>query len=435
METVNGFLQRLKSFWIENKLAISLLLLIFTVIVIIAPDTTTPGKYDRRCWITWSNYMLGNGLENVYKLGVNYLPLYHYVLFIYAKLAGSTESIIFNINSLKSFTFFFELVGVFFVILLVRRKYISEYSVLILSLLIIFNPAFLYDSILYGQVDGIYSTFIFISVFFGLKKKPTLSLLAFGIALNLKLQAITYIPLVFLLNLEGILRDFSFSKVVKILLPSVLLQILIILPFLVNGDLELVWNVVKGSEGRYPFVSMGAFNFWHFFIEDPKSVSDAMGFFDRSFKRYGQLLYVLMIFVAVFPYLKWNFNVFIKRRILPAFPIDKILLMGVLMSLIFFYFNTEMHSRYIHASVIFAGAYALYSKRYFIFSILSVAYFLNIESSAKILKGNIIEYTYFFFNPIFISSLFALVLVLCFVNLYAKNSLGEENAMRQLYAQ
>lgn len=427
------FNQKLSSLWKQNKGSILFLFLVFILFFLFTPDTTTPGKFDRRCWITWSNYMLSNGLENVYNLGVNYLPLYHYVLYAYAKLAGSTENIIYHINSLKYFTLFFELIGVFFILLLARKKYINNYMVWLTSMAIIFNPAFFYDSVLYGQVDGIYSTFIFVSVFFGIVKKPTLSSIAFLVALNLKLQAITYVPLVFLVNLESVLKDISFSKILSILMPSVVLQVLILLPFAVNGNLGGIWKVITESEGRYPFVSMGAFNFWYFFVENPKAVYDKMGFLGRSYHRYGQILYIVMIMLAIFPYLKWNYEVLIKKKVLPAFPVEKILLMGVLMSIIFFYFNTEMHSRYVHASIIFAGAYALYSKRYLIFSVLSLAYFLNIESSAKILKGDIIEYSYFFFNPVFVASLFAFALILCFMGVYSKTAKGSLPSMQQIY--
>lgn len=409
---------KIKKFWGENKQIVLFLTLIFVVLIFLIPNTTTPGKYDRRCWINWSNYIFGNGLANIYRLEVNYLPLYHYVLFVYGKFMGSTEAIIYNINGLKYITLFFELIGVGYVISLVKDKYNAIFAPLLLSLLIVLNPAFFYDNVLYGQVDGIYSSFLFISVFYAIKKKPGLSLLAFVIALNLKLQAITYAPLVFLINLPVIFEALNFRKVLAIILPSVVLQFLIVLPFVLNNDIGLVWNVVTGSQGRYPYVSMGAFNGWYFFLEAPKKMNDYYGVFGRSYNALGLVSYVSVMFLAIFPLLWWSFKVLIQRTKIPEFPIEKILILGIMMALIFFYFNTQMHARYIHSAMIFAGAYALYTKRYLIFGILSLGYFLNIESSAKILKGNIAEYEYFFFNPVFVSSLFLIVLILCFKQLY-----------------
>lgn len=97
----------------DHRSILGIFLVAFVLVLLFVPDTTTPGKYDRRVWITWANYMLSNGLENVYKLGVDYLPITHYILYGYTLLTGSTESIIANINSLKIFTFGMELVGVF----------------------------------------------------------------------------------------------------------------------------------------------------------------------------------------------------------------------------------------------------------------------------------------------------------------------------------
>lgn len=399
------------------------------------PNISSHGKYDRRCWINWSNYMLGNGLSNIYKLGVNYLPLYHYFLFAYAKLTGTTEAIILNINALKYLTLAFEFLGISYVMVLAKTSYKNVLTPILLSLLIILNPAFFYNTIFYGQVDGIYSSFLFISIFYGIKKKPTLSLVAFVIALNFKLQGITYAPLVLLINLQETLKALSIKKVAQILTPSVVLQIFIVLPFIINGDFGLVYNVVKGSQGKYPFVSMGAFNVWYYLLDDPQNLNDYLGIWGRSYRAYGQLMYMSAMFLALFPLIVWNFRVLIQKINLPDFSTEKILILGVLMSLLFFYLNTEMHSRYIHSAMIFAGAYSLFSKKYLIFGMLSVTYFLNMESSAKIIKGNILEYEFFIFNPVLLSSLFLVVIGLCFYELYKDFSWRRGVSKLQINAQ
>ncbi|MCD8540048.1 MAG: hypothetical protein LRY55_09980 [Leadbetterella sp.] len=386
--------------------------------VFIIPDITVHGKYDRRCWINWSNYMLGNGLANIYRLEINYLPLYNYILFLYGKLMGTTEGIILHINSLKYITLFFELIGIAFVVALVRKQYARMETVLLLSLLIIFNPAFFYNSALYGQVDGIYSSFVFISVYYALRKDTKLSILFYVIALNFKLQAITYFPLVFLINLPQVHEFLNLRKAVNLLLPSIILQIVIILPFVFNGDAQLLWNVVVGSKGKYPFVSMGALNFWSYFFEEPRQVMDIKGFWGKSYHVYGLLLYNGFMLLTIFPLLYWKYRKMIRKEAIGVFPTEKILLTGILVSLVFFYFNTQMHSRYVHAAMIFGGAYALYTKKYLIYGLLSLAYFLNIEYSARILKGNISDYTQFFFEPVFVASVYGLVLILCFRKLY-----------------
>ncbi len=416
-------MHRLFIFIRENRYTLAFFLLILSLFVFIIPESTTPGKYDRRCWINWANYILGNGLGNIYKIESNYLPLYHYVLFLYGLVYNTSESIILNINSLKYVTVFFELIGVFFIIELVKHKYKDTFSVLLLSLVIVFNPAFFYDSVLYGQVDGIYATFLFLSVFYALKKNPVWSIIWFVLALNMKLQAVSYAPIVFCLNLIVFLEKFSFPYLLKMILPGLVLQTLILLPFIVSGDGMMVVEVARDSQGRYPFVSMGAYNFWHLVMDTPKLVYNKTGFWGRSYHVYGLMLYAFFTLLILLPIIRWNWNILFGKKVKMDFPIEKVLLMCVLMSLVFFYFNTEMHARYVHAAMIFAGAYALYTKRFLIYGSISLAYFLNLEATSKILKGDIIEYTYFFFNPVFVSLVYLFAIILCFYKLYWKPGL------------
>lgn len=411
----------LRKFWSENKIILSFLLAVFFLFLFLIPNTTTPGKFDRRCWITWTNYINGNGFGNVYKLGVNYLPLYHYVLYIYGKLQGSTEGIIYHINSLKYVTFFFELLGLFFVYRLAKDQYKNVIVGVLVLIIIILNPAFLYDNVLYGQVDGIYATFIFASVFFGIKRSTTWSLISFVIALNLKLQSITFLPLIFFLNLDNVLEEYSTRKVLSFIWPAILLQVLFLLPFAIQGDLGKVWQVVTGSEGMYPFVSMGAYNWWYYFLDNPVEVIDTTGVFGRSFKRIGQGLYIITALLACWPFMQYFYFKYFRKNNRVEYPgISQILLMGLLMSLLFFFLNTEMHARYVHAAIIFAGAYAIYNRTYVIYVFLSIAYFLNLEDSAKILKGNIAKYENFYFQPQFVATLFLIALLLSFYQIFNK---------------
>ncbi len=408
----------MKQLWTKYRLPLLFFGAVFILAILLIPDITVHGKYDRRCWINWSNYMLGNGLANIYRLGINYLPLYNYILFFYGKLVGTTEGVILHINSLKYITVLFELIGIAFVVALVRRKYERMQTVLLLSLLIIFNPAFFYNCVFYGQVDGIYSSFLFISVYYAIRKNTKLSILFYVIALNFKLQAITYFPLVFLINLPQLREVRSIKKALLILLPSAVVQILIILPFVLNGDTGLLWDVVLGSKGKYPYISMGALNFWSYFFDEPKKVLDILGFWGRSYHVYGLLLYAGSMLLTILPLLYWKYRIMIKKEKIDFFPVEKLLLTGMLVSLVFFYFNTQMHSRYVHPAMIFGAAYALYTKKYTIYALLSVAYFLNIEYSARILKGDISDFNSFFFEPVFVSSVYGLVLILCFWRLY-----------------
>lgn len=400
----------------DHKVILGILLVAFVLVFIFVPDTTTPGKYDRRVWITWANFMLSNGLENVYKLGVDYLPITHYILYGYTLLTGSTESIIANINSLKIFTFGMELVGVFYVYLLIKDKYPRQAPWA--CLIILLNPAYLYDSLLYGQWDGIYTTLVFISFYYALKYKLTLSLIFFLIAINAKIQALVYLPLVGFIWLEHLMETFEAKRVFKALVGLLVVQSLILLPFALTGDLWRVFEVGFNMVGRYPQVSMGANNMWFFIFENPLKQLDIHGVYGLSYNTYGLLAFFAMSFVVLFPLVIYLFFKIRSGDFSGRYPVSGLLIMGALLPVIFFYFNTQMHARYAHSAILFAGAFALYNRQYFFYTLASVAYFFNLEKASKILKGNIMEYQVFFMQPKFIASLFALLIIFGIYLLY-----------------
>lgn len=402
----------------ENRSILWFLLVAFAIVVIAVPNTTTPGKYDRRVWISWANYMLENGIQNVYKLGVDYLPVTHYILYVYALITGSTEAIILNINSLKIFTFAVELVGVYYVYLLVRDHYKNYRQAALFCLLILLNPAYLYDSLLYGQWDGIYTTLVFMSFYYALKNRLALSILFFFVALNAKIQGLVYLPVIAFIWLEHQMEKFEPLRILKALVPFVIFQVLILLPFAISGDLLQVFNVGVNMVGRYPLVSMGANNFWFFVFDNPLKELDLRGHWGLSYNSIGLITFCTAMFVIFVPVLVYFVRKVMRKDYLGRFPVDKLLLMGVLIPVVFFYFNTQMHARYAHSAILFGGCYALYTRRYLIYALVSTAYFLNLEISSKILKGNILEYEQFFMQPRFVACLFGLVLILGLGNLY-----------------
>lgn len=392
---------------------------IFFLYVAITPNTAPPGKYDRTCWITWSNYIYNNGLQNIYKFGVDYPPLYHYILYAYAVLqGGDTESIILGINKIKYITLFFEVVGGYFLYLIVRGSFKTNWKAFSSTLFLLFNIAYFYNNIIYGQIDGIYTCLSFISVYYAIKEKPGISLLALTLALNLKIQALIFIPLILLLNTNKFVGEFSIKNIIKWALPAFVAQACILLPFYLAGDLLVVINVIKTSIGRYTYVSMGAYNLWALIFNEPFQMHDGFGIGGLSYNTIGFLFFCLFSFITLWPtFSNIALGIILKQKP-KKISTEKALLIGTILPIIFFYFNTQMHSRYIHSAILFAGAYALYSKHYIPYILISLAYFLNIEGAAKIFKGDILPYKIFIFQPNIVSLLYLLTLISLLVILY-----------------
>ncbi len=405
----------------KEKWPILILSVVFSVFTIFLPDTTPPGQFDRNCFISWSNFMLGNGLNNIYKFGVDYLPLYHYLLFFYGKLVGDTAGIVHGINSLKLVTLLFELMGVYYAYLIVKPTFKVKKNALMVFLLIPFNIAFFYDNIIYGQVDGIYTTFAVMSIFYALQKRPALSLICFVVGLNFKLQTIVFFPLIAMLNFPAVFENFTIKKAVQVFLPAIFLQVLIVLPFALSGDLYKVWEVVMTASGKFERLSMGAFNFWALFFEHPFSVHDGLGIWGRSYNVIGLGLFILFSGIFLFPIFFKDFQFLYGVEPSISFSVEKAFLTAGLLVLGLFYFNTQMHSRYIHSAVLMIGIYSIYTRRYLPYILISIAYFLNIEGAAKILKGNILPFKSFLFQPWFVSILFLVLIVLLMYHLFSKH--------------
>jgi Gpi18-like mannosyltransferase len=99
------------------------------------------------------------------------------------------------------------------------------------------------------------------------------------------------------------------------------------------------------------------------------------------------------------------------------------LLAATLLALGLFYFTTEMHERYSHPVVLFSGVYAIITRRYLLYFILSAGYFLNMEEVLRYLH---ISYGTLIFMPEFIAGLFGLGMLLAWYYLYKGFSLRAE---------
>ena len=402
----------------EDKKIIGAYLLILIVFVAFMPDNG-PGGFDKICFTSWSNFILANGLQNIYKFGIDYLPLFQYILFLYGKTQGTAENVAMNINSLKYVTLLFDVFSVYLAYRFVKTQYKTKESAFLATLFILLNIAYFYNNVIYGQVDGIYTCMVFISLILGLQKKIAASIFFIILAINFKLQAIIFLPLIGLLIFPEIWKNLSLKNIINWLFPVFVLQLLILLPFIISGDILTLLNVVKSSMGKYPKVSMGAYNIWYLFFDNPNQIYDKQGIFGRSFNRYGLLFFTISLFLAILPLIKQSINV-LRRKSYKSIPKEKIILMATLTPLVFFYFNTQMHSRYMHPSILLVGIYALYTKRPLAFILISIAYFLNIEDGSKILKNDITPYTYFFFQPLFISYVYLVAIIVLFFELYRK---------------
>ncbi|MFV0530737.1 MAG: hypothetical protein ACK5MD_04795 [Flavobacteriales bacterium] len=371
---------------------------------------------DIRYWGNWAVYIFENGLGNIYRSDTDYLPLFHYILKIFGVFQESIEKIWNNIHYLKSITLLFHFITGFFLISLIKKKGSTPDNMIISVLFYLLNIAILYNTVIWGQVDGILTCFAFIACYFAFKKKVLLSLVFTVLAINFKLQAIIFLPVVGFMLLPVVISTFSIKKILQWILIPVFLQIIILLPFILSGTLDKLWLVVTGSVGRYPLVSLNAYNIWDFILSgDLMTVLDSKTFIGFSYKQWGLLMFFGTSGIALFPLLKSGY-LSIRRKTDFNFPIEKFLLLCGIIPLLFFYFNTQMHERYSHPAFVFLIAYSLYTKKPFISIIGCLAYLLNLEGVLRFM--HLPNYETLVFNRDFISSLYLLTIFTIYIELF-----------------
>lgn len=393
--------------------AIGFIFVIAVTIYFFSPIIGHP--YDLSCRSRWCSYIFASGINKIYLSDTDYLPLFNYVLYLYAQIQGNLKEITLHIYKLKLVTLFFEAGSTLILFYLLDKKYKDSYKALLFSLLYFCNLSILYNNLIWAQVDGIFTFFVFSSVISAYYKRYFLSVLCFIAAVNFKIQAIIFMPLLILLNFP-IIKEAGYKKIILVILTAITIQTLIVLPFILNNQMAKLMHVVTGSVGRFPFISLHAYNFWHLILrEDLRATPDNIIFAGLQYMRWGQILFFISGFAALFPLAKQNLLYLLKKQPFEVLE-SKVLITAALIPLLFFFFNTQMHERYTHSAFVFLTAYALLYKRPIPFIIASAAYFLNMEDVFQFLKLN--SYNTLIFTPIFISALYGSCILLLFIDLY-----------------
>lgn len=394
---------------ISNKQSVLIVCFLFGLLSLLFPHLPGHGS-DMYCWQNWSWHIYHQGLRNAYDSGTNYLPLYQYFMWFYAKLVGNGDHIGHFIGYLRCFTLLFDLAGIWLVYQWTDRKW----SWLALVLLNILNIAYSYNTIIWGQVDGIMATLCFAAVYFAWRKQVVLSCIMMVLAINMKLQSIVFLPLWGLLLIHALVQEKGWKGFFAAIAAIIATQAILLFPFMLKeGGVDQVLKVVTESVDQYPRVSMNAFNFWHLAAPtNPWDIEDSQSFLAGiSYKTAGLLLFFFTSALALFPVAKQVWIAF-RRKDHTTINRELVWLSGALVGMLFFYFNTQMHERYSHPAMIFLCAYGFYTGRFLPFVLFCIAYVLHLEKILRFLELH--NYETLVFHPKFIATLFAFLILLLY---------------------
>jgi len=392
----------------------------YLIVIILFIDLVFIGKhigsmaFDQECFTSWTKHIHRYGLSKAYantEINDDYMPIFQYVMWGFGKLAGSDAAITSDVGYLKAVTLLFDFVGLWFVYKWLNKK--IDY--LFLLLLSILNVGFSYNTLIWGQIDGIYCCLSFISVYYAYHNKIILSMLCWVLAVNTKLQAIIILPVLSLLYVFWLLNEKKVWVFAKGILASVVLQCLILVPFIKGNTAGLLWTEIVTSFNRYPW--LGDNNFWTF-VEPVNTweVKDTGIFFwGLTYKVVGLLLFSVTLFIAIFPLLK-NALEQLSSNKTKLISSERLWLICALSPLLFYFFNTEMHERYSHMAFLFLTAYAFYTNRYLPYLMFCTVYFLVLERGLHWL--DLKNYDSLIFQSWFKAGLYALLIVYLGVSAY-----------------
>lgn len=396
---------------LRRQLAYALLL--FVLLLLAVPRAGY--EYDMGFWVRWATYIFEHRLGDVYQVADNnYNPLYHYILWLYGKLTGSLEKLEYYRHWLKGFTLLFDFAGAFWAASLVPDR-TRRFG---LALLLLLNIGYLYNTLIWIQVDSIYTLFAFGAVVLAGQRRPVASMLCLVLALAAKTQAIIFLPpLLLLWAPQWWHRPWQLARAVG---AGAALAVLILAPFIwwswENYLPRIIEINLKAAE-MYPKVSMGAYNVWHLLL--PKALleneADTLPFGGLTYRTWGLLLFCAFSAVALLPLLLAAVRGLRTRAASPP-DMALVLLSSGSIPLLFAFFNTQMHERYWHAAILFLAAYGFLRRDYWPYLLASCAYFLNLENILRYLQ--LLNYEVLLFQPWFIALLFALTLALVLFKIY-----------------
>lgn len=354
----------------------------------------------------WANHVYTRGLPNFYGGGmfVDYPPGYIYVLYVVGWLkhlfAVGIDSGA-NILLIKLPAMTADLLAGCFLYRLAAKRFGSAAGTG-LALLYMLNPCIFVNSVVWGQIDAVFTLFILLATHALTEKKVPTASVYYVIALLIKPQALVFAPLLLFALIEQ--RNWKIAG--RSVLYGAAAFTLCLLPFSLHQDPFWIVRQYKEMFGMYPYLSVNAFNLYAF-----------LGLNAAPAGPYQLLDILLVIVIAGFAaYL------FFKSK-----DAAKYAYIGLLLVLLVFALKAGMHERYGFPAVALAimSYIQLRDRRLlYLFAVLGMTHFAN---AAYVLKFSFNEHYYIANSDIFMKMIALANLIL---TCYAVK-LGYELLVRQ----
>lgn len=332
---------------------------------------------DMGTWQAWARMLAHDGSAKFYSSPVwnHYLPGYLYLLWGLGFLEKTFSFSVISPFLIKSVTTIFDFATSIFLYKLIKKH--SQKWAISISLIYLLNPAVIFNSNVWGQVDGILSFFLLLTLI-SLEEwgRPVLSSVIFGLSVLLKPQAIALLPI----WLFALYRKSSPKTILKGVFVSFITFLVFSFPFFPRNPLFGPIGLFFKMAEDYSFTSLFAFNFWSVV---GAWIPDGKMFLGVSFFLWGIILYLVSLLLI------WSF--LCKNR-------ANIYFLSAASLLAFFLFPTRVHERYLLPFFAFIFLSAGIKKSV---GLLSVAIFFSVVHFFNL------YYVYTYYNPNWLKLTFA----------------------------
>ncbi len=315
------------------------------------------------------------GIESLKHAFSGYPPLYLYMLVgvYYANQLVHLS----HLAAIKSISIVFDFFGAFWFAKIVQQKYPGKTAAFAAALAFLFLPTVFINGAMWGQIDGIFTSFLLASMYFILKKRDIPAMIAFGLGFSIKFQAVFLAPFLLVLLL---LRRLSWRSV--LIVPLVYL-ITIIPAWIIGRPIGQLLALYANQVGSFDSLTLNAPTFYAL-------IDNSVNYL---FNTGGVIIAAAIVMTLVYALYKLR----------PYLDQDLLVGLAAACLLILPYILPMMHDRYFYPAEVFFLLFAFFRPR-----VSFVAAGLQIAALVTI--------SYYFFGtsflPLSTDSLFMLALVI-----------------------
>ncbi len=331
----------------------------------------------------WIRTSLEHGIVELHeKVWCDYPPGYLYFLNglgrAWTALLGDLppENSVSMLYILKFWAVLSNIAGAYILYRLAKKHFNRKRGLLIAALLA-FNPALIFNSAVWGQVDSLQGLLVIIACMLVCARRTALGFGVLSLVILIKFQAVVVLPAL-------VMTTFHLNKgqgIKKAYIGTALSSLIILLPFYLANKTDWVIQTAFGASGRYPKISMNAWNIW-WLVGGKESVftSDAYRIGNGLLSYYGtgMLLFVLMT-VLILIQLRHRLK---KEHVRPE---SALFTACALEFMAFYLFPTQMHERYIVPCLFPLAASMIYRpRRIWLYALWSVGIAHSLASTLRV---------------------------------------------------